>query len=416
MEEHFTNMRGLVNGFAVAMNLISPQTQNHHQQVAYLAYHIAKEMNFDEDERHQVIYGALLHDVGSVLVPDGTDSAGRQLSHAKIAQTGAKILDELPFLSGIAKILRASCLPWKTFSVHAANLTGIVIFGQIIHLADEVSMLLDTKQSVLNQVDKVCRFVQEYSGTEFHEEVVAAFLAVAKREYVWMNLLYEPEAYLKHINDHQSVSLDHTTELTKLASRIIDFRSPFTAMHSAGVAASAEALARLIGMSYEECKMMRIAGYLHDIGKLKIPREILEKKGKLTPEEFNVIKEHAYYTHLLLKNIEGFEQITMWAAYHHEKLNGTGYPFRFRAEDIPLGSRVLAVADVFSAITEERPYRSGMNRDEALQVLRENADAGALSPQLVELLATHYDRVEGVRAAEAKQAGRRYFESMKPDA
>lgn len=413
MEDHFSNMRGLVNGFAHAMNLISPETQNHHQQVAYLSYHIAKEMGFDSAERHKIMYGALLHDVGSVLVPDAEGDALHPHNPAKAAQTGAKILDELPLMTEIAKILRAGHLPWRTFSAHAANLTGVVIFGQIIHLADEVSLRLDTHTSVLNQAGGICDYVRSHAGSEFHEDVAAAFLTIAQREYVWLNLLYEPDAYLRHITDHQIVSLDDTTELTKLVSRIIDFRSPFTAMHSAGVAASAEALARLIGMSYEECKMMRIAGYLHDIGKLKIPREILEKQDFLSPEEFNIIKEHAYYTYLLLKDIEGFEQIAVWAGYHHEKLNGTGYPFRFRAEEIPLGSRIMAVADVFSAITEERPYRRGMDRAAAVSVLRENAEAGALSPQLVELLATHYDRVENARDTEAKLAGARYFESMK---
>ena len=161
------------------------------------------------------------------------------------------------------------------------------------------------------------------------------------------------------MGETEPVSLDKTVELTVVLSRIIDYRSAFTAMHSAGVAASATALARLSGMDEDECKMMRIAGLLHDIGKLKVPRAILEKPGKLTEEEFNIVKEHPYYTRLNMMNLEGFEKIANWAAFHHEKLNGKGYPFHLDASSLDTGARIMAVADIFSAITEVRPCAPG---------------------------------------------------------
>ena len=128
--------------------------------------------------------------------------------------------------------------------------------------------------------------------SEFSPESLEALRLLSCREDVWMEMMYRPECYQELITDNNYLSLDDVVEWTWFMSKIIDFRSPFTAMHSAGVAATAE----LSGMSEDECKMMRIAGHLHDVGKLKIPDEVLEKSGKLSDEEYNIIKEHAYYT------------------------------------------------------------------------------------------------------------------------
>ena len=196
-------------------------------------------------------------------------------------------------------------------------------------------------------------------------------------------------------------------------SKLVDFRSPFTAMHSAGVAASAECLAELMGMSEEECLMMRVAGYLHDLGKLKVPNELLEKPGKLTEEEFNIVKEHAYYTYALLKDVGGFEQIALWAALHHEKLTGGGYPFHLSGAKLPLGSRIMAVADIFSAVTEDRPYRRGMEKERVIAVLRENAEQGLTSAPVTELLIGHYDEINRRRDQESREASQKYQESLK---
>ena len=414
MYDHFTNMRELVNGFANAMNLISPETQNHHQQVAYLAYHIANEMGYDEESRLKIIYSALLHDVGAVILPKAQSLIELEKHSVTLAKAGAKLLVEVPKMAYIAEVLLTSQTPFGKIP-NMPILPKPVMFGQMIHLADMVSLLLDAGKPVLNQTDYVRKCVQKVSGKAFHPKVAEAFLRAADHEYIWMNLLYHPNAYLDYIPVDRSVSLDDTIELTRLVSRIIDYRSPFTAMHSAGVAASAVELARLIGMSDEECNIMRISGYLHDVGKLKIPTEILEKPGKLTDEEFNVIKDHVFYTYLLLKDIDGFEQITVWAACHHEKLNGRGYPLNLTAEAIPLGARIMAVADIFSAITEERPYRKGMKKEEAIRVLRENVASGALSGHIVELLISNYDRIDAAREQEAREEGRRYYDSLESE-
>lgn len=129
-------------------------------------------------------------------------------------------------------------------------------------------------------------------------------------------------------------------------------------------------------------------------------------------EEFNIIKEHPYNTRLILMGVQNFEKIADWAGYHHEKLNGRGYPFHFGADRLDTGSRILAVADIFSAITERRPYRDSMPKGQVMSVLKENADRGHICKDVVALLFDHYDEIDSARAVASEEAGKRYFESF----
>ncbi|MBR6512799.1 MAG: HD domain-containing protein, partial [Clostridia bacterium] len=146
--------------------------------------------------------------------------------------------------------------------------------------------------------------------------------------------------------------------------------------------------------------------------KLKVPTAILEKNGRLTDEEFDVIKEHVFYTYQIVSKVDGCEEIAEWAGYHHEKLNGKGYPFGLTEEQIPLGTRIMTVADIFSAITEVRPYRKGMPKEKVIEVMRENVERGEISEYLVEILIAHYDEIDAVRAESSREAGRRYFNAI----
>lgn len=410
MDRPFSNLSDLAQALAQAMNLISTEVQNHHQKVAYLAWNIAGEMNLSERERLMVLGGALMHDVGSVTMQGQLSLRDLEKDALALARAGASILKSHPLTRDFTDVVKNSQTPWRRLG--ALSLLRPVLLGQIVHLADRVSLMLDETRPVLNQVARIRACIAETGDREYHPEVLAAFERVSRREAVWLDMLYMPGRFLDYLPDSRRVSLDETLQYTELVSHLIDFRSPFTAMHSAGVAATAEALSGLAGMSESECSMMRIAGHLHDIGKLKIPREILEKPGKLTDEEFNIMKEHAYFSYEILRQIRGFEQIAAWAAFHHEKLNGEGYPFHLTAREIPLGARIMAVADVFSAITEDRPYRRGMDREQALAVLRGDVARGGLSRDVVELLIQNYGAINAARDTAAHIAGRRYYEAM----
>ena len=415
MNEHFTNMRDLISALAISMNLINPDMQHHHEQTAYLAYQIGYEMGLRDQNLNNAVYAALLHDIGTVVSPEPLKLEEIEAHRHEVAAVGANMLRDLEEFSVIAQIIGINQNSYqdnlRILGKQGCEETCMGV-SQAVHLADVVASLLEYNVPILNQVKRICELVERGRGTEFSPKALDAFYRCAEREFMWMDVALNPSFLLIFTGKIREVSLDEAVTLTKLMSRIIDYRSSFTAMHSAGVAASARIIAKLTGMGEDDCKMITIAGYLHDVGKLRVPNSILEKPGKLTDEEFNIIKEHPYYTRWILKDIEGFEQIANWAGFHHEKLNGRGYPFHFGEEWLDQGSRIMAVADIFSAITEVRPYRDGMDREHAMSVMWSNVENGTLDKDLVQLLEAHYEEIDAERERESREAGSRYFRSL----
>jgi HD-GYP domain-containing protein (c-di-GMP phosphodiesterase class II) len=230
--------------------------------------------------------------------------------------------------------------------------------------------------------------------------MVDAFERISSREYFWFEAgSHALESVLRRRVRWQQMELnmDRLTDLAYMLCRLIDFRSEYTATHSSGVAASAVALAKLVGFSEQECRLMRVAAFLHDLGKLAVPLEILEKPGRLEDVERDVMRSHAFYTYHILEAIEGLDVITTWSSMHQERLNGSGYPFHRVERDLPLGARVLAVADVFTALTEDRPYRKGMPKEHAVSVLKRMASENELDGAIVSLLRLNFDTINNSR-------------------
>jgi len=151
-------------------------------------------------------------------------------------------------------------------------------------------------------------------------------------------------------------------------------------------------LAKLLGsyfdFSEERCKKLMVAGYLHDIGKIAIDPSIIEKRGPLTDDEFNIMKMHAYYTGQILNELnvsEWFSEIVRWAERHHEKSDGSGYPFAMNNENLDQGVKILAYADIISALMEERPYREGLALDVAFDIIKENISDSLSSDMFAEI-------------------------------
>ena len=414
-DTYFTNIRSLLGALAKALNLINPEMEKHHEQTAYFSYFIGREMGLDEETLHTTIYSALLHDVGSIIMEEKVLSVYEIESNAaEYAQIGADMLMDLEDFEEISEVIRYCQSKWIDMETHLnGECDDCVRIASIIHLSDVVSSFLNPNIRVLNQVNNIIDIVKAGSGTEFNPEVIETLIKIKNNEILWLDALNNPSFLMFFTGEFHKISLKKTAELTKLISRIIDYRSSFTAMHSAGVAAVAKKLAELSGMKEEDCIKMEIAGNLHDIGKLVVPRSILEKNGKLTDSEYNVIKEHPYYTRLVLMDIEGFEEIRDWAGFHHEKLNGRGYPFHIEPSELNKGSRIMAVADIFSAITEDRPYRAGMSKDKVIAILNEDVQRGDIDKDIVDLLINHYDEVDEIRDFKSKSEGKRYYDYIK---
>ena len=155
-------------------------------------------------------------------------------------------------------------------------------------------------------------------------------------------------------------------------SETIDAKDTYTRGHSERVSLYGEAIARGLGLQGTELQAIRYAGYLHDVGKIGIPDAILSKPGKLTVEEFNVVKKHPVLSEKILKPVNFPFPVQSIVRHHHERYDGKGYPDSLRAEEIPLGSRILFVADAYEAMTSDRPYRKALSTRMALSELKNN--------------------------------------------
>lgn len=252
------------------------------------------------------------------------------------------------------------------------------------------------------------------SGSSLHPQVVDLFLTVSHSEEFWLDLV-SPRLYYLLLNEgpFKKIEIDFSdiSIIAELFRNIIDFRSRFTSTHSSGVAASASMLARIFGLTDAEVGLMEVAGNLHDIGKLAIPNSILDKPGKLTKEEMSVMKSHTYYTYFVINTIGGLKQIAEWAAYHHERLDGSGYPFHCTAAELSTGARILMVADIFTALAEDRPYRKGMSKEGIIQIIKQFSDRSLLDTRIVNLLFENYNEIFSY-VAEKQAVAREFYEKQ----
>jgi HD-GYP domain-containing protein (c-di-GMP phosphodiesterase class II) len=147
---------------------------------------------------------------------------------------------------------------------------------------------------------------------------------------------------------------------------------------------------------------------MHDLGKLAVPAEILDKPARLNRGEYDVVRHHTFYTYRILEPIAPLRTINAWAAFHHERLDGSGYPFHLKEKDLPLGSQIMAVADVFTALAEDRPYRAGMKRSAALKILDGMSADAALNGEIVAMVRKHYDELDAVRVQAQADARMKY--------
>lgn len=163
--------------------------------------------------------------------------------------------------------------------------------------------------------------------------------------------------------------LFNTAEAFSLA---MEAKDPYTYGHSKRVSELSANIAKAIGLAPETIRRIRLAALLHDIGKLGTPEVILGKVSGLEPEEMDRMKEHPYAGARIVENIGRMREIAQWMCHHHEKYDGSGYPSGLKGDEIPLPSRIIALADFYDALTSERPYRKALGRDEAVRIMGES--------------------------------------------
>jgi HD-GYP domain-containing protein (c-di-GMP phosphodiesterase class II) len=395
------NLLDMVVSVSNAIDLVSPEMGNHHKRVAYIALAVAREMQLSPELKHDLILSGLLHDIGALSREERReltrfDDDGDENIHAH-GEGAYLLLHKFRHFANVANVIRFHHVPWSGGEGRYFRGEQVPMASHILHLADRVDVLVDPANPILGQVDSIAAAVSRQAGSMFEPELVEAFLELAWKEYFWLDLTSPSlDQLLRRSARNLTVELDwdDLQDFAELMAHIIDFRSRFTATHSSGVAAVSAILANIVGFSVVECEKLKVAGHLHDVGKLAIPTEILEKPSRLSADEYRIIKSHAYHTYRILEPIAGLADVTAWASLHHERLDGNGYPARRPGHQIPLGARIIAVADVFTALSEDRPYRQPSPRSRVVGILEELAKTMVLDRRVIGALLDNYDEVD----------------------
>ena len=234
--------------------------------------------------------------------------------------------------------------------------------------------------------------LEERSGKWFDPELVRVAVSLHKRGKLWLDCLAgdlagktRERVIAFQPSDTLPLGPDRIDSICEAFSDVVDAKSPFTSRHSMGVAEAALTIANSMGLAADRTKLIHRAALLHDLGKLRVPNSILDKPSKLTNEEFSVVKEHPGLTQQILERIPSFRLMAQIAGAHHEKLDGTGYPNHLSAAELSLESRIIAVADVYAALSEERPYRESLDLGQVSAIMRKDIPT-KLDPECFEAL------------------------------
>ncbi len=391
------------------LDLFHPKLVDHHLKVTAISHSLAENLSLDATSHTALLVAAALHDVGALSEQERLAALSFDLADSDShALAGGELLALFPLFVEPAAIVRDHHRPFDGASDGVPSVPGA---AHILALADRIAILLDNTLSLAENARDIRRAIDESAPGRFHPTVLDAFHLSAEDRRFW-RMLRSPSLLEDLQSEVRPLPLAfegaNVVAMGQFFSHIVDFQSPFTATHSAGVASVAERLSTLMDFPAGDRSLMRTAGFLHDLGKLAIPEHIIEKPGALTQAEISVMRSHPTHTRTCLSAVGGFEKVTAWAANHHERLDGSGYPNGYTATDLDLGSRVMAVADIFTACAEERPYRSGLPLERVSGILDDLVSHKKLDGDVVATLVEHMDSVDIDRRTAQAEASRTY--------
>lgn len=289
---------------------------------------------------------------------------------------GAEIARTLGFSSDTAQAIRSMDEHWDGGG-YPAGVKGdaIPILARIVGLAQVVEIFANEKTPA-----HAMAVAKERRGTWFDPAVVDAFVGIARDADLWSACASEnlDETVSRAEPEGCEVEADdkRLDDIAMAFAWVIDAKSPYTAQHSERVAEVAVAIGGELGLDATALTRLRRAALLHDIGKLSVPNRILDKPGKLTPQEWEVVKLHPYYSYQILERVPVFGELAFDASAHHERMDGRGYFRHLGAEHLSQPARILAAADQVDALSAERPYRGKLPRERVVAILKEERGAG----------------------------------------
>ena len=417
----------VISALTFALDLTDGAVPGHSLRTCLLGMRLATALGVPEADLCDLYYALLLKDIGcsdslvrfsQIMGDDGrtpwaASAWGGDLSPdpALLERVWREVLPEVPLPGRIGRLLgsagaaEAARDTWETQSLRVSeiieNLGMSSTTVQAIHLTDErwdgsglPSGLRGTSIPLLARICSVAqtldafatehgletalRLVRSRRGTWFDPEIVRAAQHLHTSGKLWQFcLISDVEATRAEVmrldpGVASALTPERVDRICEAFGNIVDAKSPFTYHHSIGVTDVAVSLAETLGLAPERVSLVRRAAFLHDIGKLAVPNRILDKRGRLTPAEWTHITRHPSLSGSILRRVGAFRELAALAAEHHERLDGSGYPLGLRADDISLESRVIAIADCYAAMAEDRPYRPGLNTEQILANLAED--------------------------------------------
>lgn len=385
-KEHIEVLRAL----ALILDLDGHVKLCHSLRVAVIAHALAE--NLSPNSAQSLFVAGLIHDIGVFDVSN--EELHEVIDFSKTSnqsvrihpQKGAAIISVMPGFISIARMVMDHH-EWVDGSGYPRGLNGfdISLDAQILRIADSASFYVDA-----GQLDReyVLKAMEARIGVEFSQELYDSLSAVLSDE-LWHDISYEPSLYKrldKFLDDiplaGQGIN-DQRYHCLEMFGRVLDAKHSYSEGHSRRVAYFSELLAVACGLEDSEVARVRDAAYLHDIGKVAIPLSILDSPRKLTNEEFEVIKRHAQLSQEIVLSVSLFEDLAEIVGADQEHWDGSGYPLALKEHEIPLGSRIIFVADAFDAMTSTRSYRKAMPVTKAIEELRRSSGTD-FDPEIVE--------------------------------
>ena len=391
------NFHQAIIALTEALDLVGVDEVHHGKRVAVMAAAIGRRLGLPEDDCLFALQAGMLHDCGVSQtrehrhLTDGLEWQGA-IEHCR---RGFQYLKACDPLAGFAEVVLYHHTRWEALPPELDPKTRQ--FANLIFLADRVDILqaphitgaAGLAGAILWEYPGLIETVRRHDGTLFAPDLVAAFTEAASTDAFWLAMdaryLYEdiasfPGAMLR------TVDLREILQVARLFSHVVDAKSAYTEEHSRRVAAIARYLAERGGVAAEHLDLVEVAALLHDLGKLRVPDEIIESPGELDRHQRALIQRHAYDSYRILERVFPGYPIAEWAGCHHETLSGSGYPFHRSAAALPLEARIIAVADIFQALSQNRPYRRQWLLAEVLAHLERLAAENRVDASVVALL------------------------------
>ena len=358
-------------------------TPNHSKRVTYLALKMGKQLNFSNEELYELCTLAFMHDNGlseeilkTGFVKEEIDEDVRMSFLSGHTKTGEDNISNIALSVDNRDVIKYHHEFFNGTGNFGLSGEEIPLSSQIIGLADHLDSLFHFENPQVKNQFNITEYVKTQRNTLFSNNIVNLFCEVSRHPSFWMDMQtpFIDQALAEHMPvNFKDTSFKKVFDKISFFAGIIDSKSKFTANHTSGLVSKMDVVTDSLRVNEDTKYKLMIAANLHDVGKLAIPASILDDTKSLNEEQHKTIQYHTYLTGAILGKIRDFEDIRTWAANHHEKLNGKGYPYGKKAKELDFESRLMTCMDIYQALTEKRPYREPADHYQAIKIMENMA-------------------------------------------